>query len=543
MEHDGHSSSAPRPDSGVTLTYQGADGQLRRLLLDAPCCIGRGAEADLQIEDSALSRRHAEVYPAGGGWWVRDLGSTNATYVDGVKILNHRLENGSTIRFAEDGPEVSVHLAGSPSIPAPAVVRAPVAHQTFVAPSVVTPAPRANDAAPGLTGTGSSASATTGALEQEQARLRGAYQRALANSSTRQTRVVTALCTVIVLLASVAGYQFFVLQSTKEDAVRLFYEMKTVEREMQTLKREVGESASLAANAEITKLQSKLSALRDTYDRESIKHRELPTGSDREYELILEVARIFGECDLEAPPGFVAKVREYIREWQGSKRLANAIARAKKNGHLDLIVRELARQDLAPQFLYVALQESNFNVRAVGPKTRFGIAKGAWQIIPSTAKDLGLRVGRLYDKRTFDGGDDRFNMKLATDAAARYIRTIYDGAAEGSGLLTMASYNWGPHRIKKRLKTLPKDPQSRNFWELLRRHDDVPDETYHYVFRIVAAAVIGEDPAFFGFEFAKPLSGIRLTSERHLDGPMRLENANNQHQQVGPPVSRSGNAL
>ena len=167
---------------------------------------------------------------------------------------------------------------------------------------------------------------------------------------------------------------------------------------------------------------------------------------DRERELILEIARIFGECELDAPEAFIDKVREYIDEWQSSDRLKNAISRAQRNGYIDLAARELLARGLPPQFLYVAVQESNFNPRAVGPETYAGIAKGAWQIIPSTGKELGLQVGPLADKREYDPNDDRFDMPRATKAAVNYLRSIYDGAAEGSGLLTMASYNWGPIR-------------------------------------------------------------------------------------------------
>ena len=36
--------------------------------------------------------------------------------------------------------------------------------------------------------------------------------------------------------------------------------------------------------------------------------------------------------------------------------------------------------------------------------------------------------------------------------------------------------------------------------------EQIPQETYDYVFRIVAAAVIGENPRAFGFNFDNPLA-------------------------------------
>ena len=58
----------------------------------------------------------------------------------------------------------------------------------------------------------------------------------------------------------------------------------------------------------------------------------------------------------------------------------------------------------------------------------------------------------------------------------------------------------------KRIKEMPANPRERNFWKLLERHrNEVPDETYNYVFSIVSAAVIGENPRLFGFPFDNPL--------------------------------------
>ncbi len=52
----------------------------------------------------------------------------------------------------------------------------------------------------------------------------------------------------------------------------------------------------------------------------------------------------------------------------------------------------------------------------------------------------------------------------------------------------------------------PANPTERNFWKLLSAHRErIPDETYKYVFYIVSAAAIGENPKLFGFDFENPL--------------------------------------
>ncbi|TDJ46994.1 MAG: hypothetical protein E2O52_03840 [Gammaproteobacteria bacterium] len=54
---------------------------------------------------------------------------------------------------------------------------------------------------------------------------------------------------------------------------------------------------------------------------------------------------------------------------------------------------------------------------------------------------------------------------------------------------------------------MPDNPRERNFWQLLNQRG-IPQETYDYVFYIVSAIVIGEDPALFGFDFENPLKDI-----------------------------------
>jgi hypothetical protein len=45
--------------------------------------IGRSRDCEVVIDDSGVSRHHAEIAPAADGWYVADLGSTNGTLVDG----------------------------------------------------------------------------------------------------------------------------------------------------------------------------------------------------------------------------------------------------------------------------------------------------------------------------------------------------------------------------------------------------------------------------------------------------------------------------
>ncbi len=183
--------------------------------------------------------------------------------------------------------------------------------------------------------------------------------------------------------------------------------------------------------------------------------------------------------------------------------------RAQQMGYTKTIAEEFMAQNLPPQFFYLAMQESDFDEFTSGEPTYMGIAKGMWQFIPDTGKRYGLKIGPLAKFRRPDPEDDRHDWQKATKAAARYIKDIYATDAQASGLLVMASYNWGEGRVIRLLRSMPENPQDRNFWQVLEKHRKVvPGETYNYVFYIVAAAVIGENPRLFGFPFDSPLAFV-----------------------------------
>ena len=60
--------------------------------------IGRGKDCELVLITDSASRRHAEVYPEGAEFYVRDLGSKNGTYLNGERLERaHQLRPGDRI--------------------------------------------------------------------------------------------------------------------------------------------------------------------------------------------------------------------------------------------------------------------------------------------------------------------------------------------------------------------------------------------------------------------------------------------------------------
>ncbi|MCU1453790.1 MAG: hypothetical protein JWN46_1936 [Acidimicrobiales bacterium] len=71
----------------------------RIALRDATITIGRRPESTLVLADPNVSRNHAEIRPHGNGWILVDLGSTNGSRVNGVRVSSQELQEGDDIAF------------------------------------------------------------------------------------------------------------------------------------------------------------------------------------------------------------------------------------------------------------------------------------------------------------------------------------------------------------------------------------------------------------------------------------------------------------
>ncbi|TPW73785.1 FHA domain-containing protein [Schumannella sp. 10F1B-5-1] len=73
-----------------------------RFLLDADVTtVGRHPESDIFLDDVTVSRRHAEFLRVGTSFQVRDLGSMNGTYFDGVRIEQALLTDGAEVQVGK----------------------------------------------------------------------------------------------------------------------------------------------------------------------------------------------------------------------------------------------------------------------------------------------------------------------------------------------------------------------------------------------------------------------------------------------------------
>jgi hypothetical protein len=77
----------------ATLSWEGQ----RHELAKRRAVIGRSKDADIQVADPNVSRRHAEVRQEGAAHWVVDLDSTNGTEVNGRRLKRAKLRPGDKI--------------------------------------------------------------------------------------------------------------------------------------------------------------------------------------------------------------------------------------------------------------------------------------------------------------------------------------------------------------------------------------------------------------------------------------------------------------
>lgn len=513
-QHDRHPTVRVRAEQGVPRPIDQSFTETFR--------IGRGAECQVRLAADVVSRTHLEVTFEDGNWWVRDLNSRNGTFADGHRVERLCLERQVTLRLAPDGPVLSL---------------------TIEQPQ---PERRVEMTAKSPTSTGSMddyirhyvKAADTKQPAGEHTMM---IRRAVATVQAKQRRRYTWAATMaLALIAVLVGYAVFQrvlldrgeaarrglslkLQRQQQAAADLFDEMKSLDLQITQLKSVIEEKGGADLSQQVRRLEESRQRLARRYDgyiEELGTYRAL----NPEEKVIYRMARVFNESEFKMPAAFVKSVRKTIHDyWQtrgGRQRFIEAIQQAEKKGYTPHIVRTLNQHGLPAQFFYLALQESNLNVKAIGPPTRWGRAKGMWQFIPRTARLYGLDPGPYPDKNFISPQDERHDFEKATEAAARYLRAIYGTLAQASGLLVIASYNWGEHRIVDKLEKLsgpqvipaealegiPENPTARNYWRFLGEYAKrMPEETKDYVLKIFSAAVIGEDPRLFGFDLDNPL--------------------------------------
>lgn len=151
----------------------------------------------------------------------------------------------------------------------------------------------------------------------------------------------------------------------------------------------------------------------------------------------------------------------------------------KANRWLPQIGPILEENGIPEDFKYLPVIESGLT-NGVSPRG----ATGFWQLMPETARELGLEVN--------DEVDERYHPLKSTQAACKYLKKSY--ARFGNWTNVAASYNIGMYGLDSRLEK----QRVESYYELL-----LNEETSRYVFRILAIKRIMENPRDFGYMIPK----------------------------------------
>jgi len=123
----------------------------------------------------------------------------------------------------------------------------------------------------------------------------------------------------------------------------------------------------------------------------------------------------------------------------------------------------LKKYGVPADFKYIPIIESAMSDEATSHKG----AGGYWQLMPSTAKSLGLVIN--------ENRDDRNHLIKSTHAAGKYLRRLHRQL--GSWTLVAAAYNAGPQNIQNRMNSQNKD----DYFKL-----KLNAETTKYLYKLIA---------------------------------------------------------
>lgn len=159
------------------------------------------------------------------------------------------------------------------------------------------------------------------------------------------------------------------------------------------------------------------------------------------------------------------RIVNYLENWPiTSSRLLARSAR-----FFPIFEEQLAAAGMPLGLKYVTIQESALRPYA----TSHVGAGGLWQLMPGTARELGLVVDDVLD--------ERLDPELGCAAGLEYLKIQYE--RYGDWALALAAYNCGPGNVNKALRR----SRGKDYWSIRK---ELPRETRNYLPNIIAATYL-----------------------------------------------------
>jgi Transglycosylase SLT domain/FHA domain len=503
-------------------------------------------------DGTLVSGKHAVVEKRGEALLIRDLGSTNGTFINGEQIAEHELQIDEIISLGVSGPKLRVvaripgatdsttmkpqmGLAKAASSQDAKQLRTEFENKRTPAKAVTPPGflkPKGKQPLGGMLGgfgggneNGEDAGNYTmglaqrlkddeaghdelkdlmkdkaraarlvnsGVLSKRDAMMIHSAASTFSSQKKKAWIILGSVSTVALVIVGILLYQNLGYRGKLKQQANLLSTARTLESELAEAK----QAGPAESDEEKAVLVSKLRAA----ERQLMSVRSNLKSSDiintyknplgREIHTILEG---FGKRDYIVPEIFINQVEKHIYTFTKTSS-RNIMVRSFENSHKykQIIEDELARQGMPMAFFYLSMHESLLDSGII---SKAG-ARGLWQFMPQTARDYGLRVPDNWENLPPEE-DERTHPRKATQAGVKYVKTLY--AEFGDVALAMAAYNAGEGRIRRALRSIEDPINNRDFWYIYRL-GTLAEETNQYVPKIIATMIIDKNHARYGFK-------------------------------------------
>ena len=179
-----------------------------------------------------------------------------------------------------------------------------------------------------------------------------------------------------------------------------------------------------------------------------------------------EIEKRLKNINSTIPLNFNTRVKSFIDYFTVRDREYTKMVLRRSTYYFPIFEEILARHHLPDELKYLAIVESGLNSTA----RSWAAAVGLWQFIYYTGRTYGLHADWYVD--------ERMDPTKSTEAAAKYIRSLYN--MFGDWELALAAYNCGPGNVRKAIR---RSGYKRKFWDIYRY---LPRETRGYVPQFVA---------------------------------------------------------
>nr|WP_073572023.1 LysM peptidoglycan-binding domain-containing protein [Algoriphagus zhangzhouensis] len=206
--------------------------------------------------------------------------------------------------------------------------------------------------------------------------------------------------------------------------------------------------------------------------------------------------------DLEMPFKLNDRIFSFIQYFTVRNRDYTKMVLARKDLFFPMFDEMLEKHEMPAEVKYLAIIESGLDPQI---RSRVG-AMGLWQFMPAT--------GRMYGMNVNPDVDDRMDPELATESAAKYLKSLY--RMFGDWELALAAYNCGPGNVRKAIR---RSGGKKTFWEI---YNYLPRETRGYIPQFQAMLYILNHLDEHNFHPEEPTYAVAYEKIR-FDRAMSLE--------------------